>query len=642
MKYIMFKYILFCLLITVNSVIAKAQISGKIYLDVNVNGKKDASSLNESGIAGIRVSGYNNQNQEIGSVLSNEDGSYILDVPKNQRVKLVYSNFSNEWSTTSSSIKFVESPSQKSDLGLIKNNLFIGDNPKFISSIFLNGQPQKDLSEYDAPALVQFNPNAKYDVNEFKKTKKRDFEVLAKVSDVGSVWGLAYNPITKCVFASAFLKRHVGLGSLGIDGIYQTDPITKQTKPFLKLSDSGVDVGDNLHKDLESKVYSTSIDNEAFANIGKVGIGGMDWSNDGKTLYLINLKDKTLYGLDFKFNEETIAIDGKGMGIVERTNKFPLQDEMVQGGEIRPFAVKVINGDVYIGAVKDGSISQNLQDLKAIVYKLSLSKNNLVKVIDISLDYPRGNALKGSSIRKWNPWNDDFNKVIETNKSGVVIYPQPILSDIEMDRDGNMIIALMDRFGHQVGTGQPAPDGTGSYIGVSSGDILKAFRKKKDVFLLESNASLGKNGETQGKNNEQGPANGEFYFQESFEAEGRVIHDENGTGSIAYNPNTDEILYAVHEPINEEFNNSGVIWMDNKTGKSLKGLPFFGDSEKGTFSKVNAIGDIEMLTESLPIIASNRIWMDCNENGIQESDELPMTNVAVELWSGNHNITSVK
>lgn len=633
--------ITYCLLFFLQENV-EAQISGNVYLDVNVNGKKDVSSFKEKGIAGIRIIAYNTQNQEIGSTLSSENGEYFLEIPKNQRIKLVFSNVDTEWTQTSSLVQFIESPMKEMDLGLMKRNQFIGEKPRFISSIFMNGQPQKDSAEYDSPALVQFKPDAKYNIEEFKKSKTRDFEILAKVSEIGSVWGLAYNPISRTVFSAAFLKRHVGLGALDLDGIYQTDPITKLTKPFIKLSSSGINVGVNPHKDLSSKLNSASVDGETFSKIGKVGVGGIDWSEDGKTLYLINLNDKTLYALDFKFENELIVTDAQGYGIVETTTEFSLPSEDAKGGEIRPFAVKCIGNDVYIGAVNSGEVSQSIKDLKAMVYKLTFPKREIVKVLDISLDYQRGKALKGTTVAQWNPWNDDFNKVLENHKSGAIIYPQPIVSDIEIDNDGNMILALMDRFGHQVGTGQPSPYGTGSYIGVASGDILKAYRKKKDNFLLENNATVGKNAETEGKNNEQGPANGEFYFQESFEAEGRIIHDENGSGAIAYNPETDEIMYAVHEPVNEEFNNSGVKWLDNKNGKSIKGLPFFKDSERGTFSKVNAIGDIEMVTESMPIIATNRVWMDCNENGIQEPDELPMENIEIELWSGNEKITTVR
>lgn len=640
MKYLFRKYILFSLTFLLKCLIINAQITGSVYLDANMNGKKEANSAIEKALVGTRISAYDAQNQLIGSTQSAEDGTYRLDVPQYQRVKLVYSNFGIEWEATSSTVQFVESPKEV-HFGLMKKQLFVGEKPMFISSIFMNGQPHPDLLDYQSPVLVYFRPDATYNQEQFKKDKKRDLAVVAKVSDVGSIWGLAYNPLSQTLFSAAFLKRHAGLGILGIDGIYQTDINTKITNPFLKLSDWGIDVGQSPQKKLLSKAVSASIDADTYSKIGKIGIGGIDWSEDGRIFYFVNLFDQKLYALTFKVKENSFEKDSRGYGIVEKIDKFSLPSDKVLGGINRPFSVKCVYDDVYIGAVFSGEVSQRIEDLRGMVYKLSNSKGDFSKILDISLDYPRGKALKSSSFSKWNPWSDDFKDVQSLQQNGTVIYPQPIISDIEFDNDGNMILALMDRFGHQVGTGQPAPDGTGSYIGVASGDILKAYRKKKDIFLLEQNSIVGKNGESEGKNNEQGPANGEFYFQESFAAEGKIIHEENGSGSIAYNPQSNEILYAVHEPIDEEFNNSGVKWLDNSTGKSKKGLPFFKDSEIGTFSKVNAIGDIEMITETLPIIASNRIWMDCNENGIQEADELPMANIPVELWHDKEKITTV-
>ncbi|MEZ4982927.1 MAG: hypothetical protein R2769_15355 [Saprospiraceae bacterium] len=45
----------------------------------------------------------------------------------------------------------------------------------------------------------------------------------------GSVYGLAYDRFSKTLYTSAFLKRHVGMGPLGIGGLYKVttnNPIT--------------------------------------------------------------------------------------------------------------------------------------------------------------------------------------------------------------------------------------------------------------------------------------------------------------------------------------------------------------------------------------------------------------------------------
>jgi hypothetical protein len=47
-------------------------------------------------------------------------------------------------------------------------------------------------------------------------------QVVASYSEVGTVWGLAYNPHTKKLYAAAFLKRHCDLSPDGLGAIYET------------------------------------------------------------------------------------------------------------------------------------------------------------------------------------------------------------------------------------------------------------------------------------------------------------------------------------------------------------------------------------------------------------------------------------
>jgi hypothetical protein len=108
MKYLFRKYILFSLIFLLKCLIINAQITGSVYLDANMNGKKEANSAIEKALVGTRISAYDAQNQLIGSTQSAEDGTYRLDVPQYQRVKLVYSNFGIEWEATSSTVQFVE------------------------------------------------------------------------------------------------------------------------------------------------------------------------------------------------------------------------------------------------------------------------------------------------------------------------------------------------------------------------------------------------------------------------------------------------------------------------------------------------------------------------------------------------------
>ena len=41
------------------------------------------------------------------------------------------------------------------------------------------------------------------------------------------------------------------------------------------------------------------------------------------------------------------------------------------------------------------------------------------------------------------------------------MYPQPIVTDLEFDDDGSMLIGFLDRFGHLAGVANHDPQGNG-------------------------------------------------------------------------------------------------------------------------------------------------------------------------------------
>src|SRR6056297_745043 len=97
-------------------------------------------------------------------------------------------------------------------------------------------------------------------------------------------------------------------------------------------------------------------------------------------------------------------------------------------------------------------------DITAVIYQFDPAGAWLfLEVVNINLDFKRGNAssiacVSSSQIDKathWNPWTDDYSVFEDCGIHDV--YPQPILSDIEFDLDGSMILAFLDRWGHQTG-----------------------------------------------------------------------------------------------------------------------------------------------------------------------------------------------
>jgi uncharacterized repeat protein (TIGR01451 family) len=119
-------------------------------------------------------------------------------------------------------------------------------------------------------------------------------------NQVGGLYGLAYQKSSNRLFASAYVKRHMGLGSGGLDAIYVTTPGSKNPQVFVNLkADLGIDVGTIGSNSVRQLAASKdpNHDIEGYNNVGKVGIGDIDIAQDDQILYLTNLYDKKLYAI---------------------------------------------------------------------------------------------------------------------------------------------------------------------------------------------------------------------------------------------------------------------------------------------------------------------------------------------------------
>ena len=93
---------------------------------------------------------------------------------------------------------------------------------------------------------------------------------LGTAGELGSCYGLGYRRSTQKVYTSAFIKRHVGLGPLGIGGIYEIDMTNPGSPVIVELIDVesiGVDVGDigsNSDRGLPILLEDPSNDPDAF------------------------------------------------------------------------------------------------------------------------------------------------------------------------------------------------------------------------------------------------------------------------------------------------------------------------------------------------------------------------------------------
>jgi len=64
----------------------------------------------------------------------------------------------------------------------------------------------------------------------------------ASVAQTGALWGLAYYPLSRRLYRSAFAKRFAGFGPIGPGGIYVQDTDPTSMRPFVDLAKLGIPI----------------------------------------------------------------------------------------------------------------------------------------------------------------------------------------------------------------------------------------------------------------------------------------------------------------------------------------------------------------------------------------------------------------
>lgn len=663
-------------------------IAGVAFTDYNDNGVRNHGDI---GVPGVLVEAFNNAGTVIATDTTDANGDYALNIPNGTAVRIEFSNIPSDLRPgafgvdSGTTVQFVTSPAAGADLGLSKPDEYCNDNPWLISPCYINGNPLAGGTVGNAKVLVSFPYDA---------YGRRDLTIentLATGSQIGTTWGLAFQRSTGTVFAGALAKRHAGLGPLGPSGIYSTvmNPTTGQASSgpsnFIRLdtiipSDFGDSIlGSNAARGLPANSNTPNTDPTAWDSVGKAAIGDMDMGTDDDTLWLINLANQTLYSI-FVGIPATTPDAGD---VTAYPITLPAGATACPSTDVRPWAIEIHQGTVYIGVVCSAESSQNVNNLRAYIISMDESAPaGFSLVADIPLNYPRGIASSpdGGYPAEWRPWSPVMTSLCTAPCASEadlafekqIIYPQPILSDIEFDIDGSIVLGLMDRTGHQTGnanlaTSDPWDNAPGNpavgvtlyhkdtytqanatmsagvlYEGVSAGDTLRLCPAGAG-YVLENNASCGSVA-TGGDNSApaQGPGGGEFYWQDMYPPstdKNSGIHNEITLGGLLLIPGTNEIAVSVFDPF--DLRAGGVAWFNNLTGTRTRAYEVFGIDEGGgpsTFGKAAGLGDIEGFCFAAPIEIGNRVWLDLDKDGVQDAEEVPLAGVTVELYDQSGNL----
>lgn len=633
-------------------------ITGTVFRDFNANGARDTG---EPGVGEITVTAYADTGAVVATVTTDATGAYTLTVAPGSTVRVEFTGWPGYLQPgpggpdSGTTVLFATEGNTNVNVGLLNPAEYCQTNPTLATPLYINGDPLLGGTTANRDVLVSFT----YNLSGTSPPPVR----LALASQIGATWGLAYQRSSSTLFAAALMKRHVGFGPLGPGGIYAIDTSNGNVSLFLDLATLGIPVGTDprtLPGDpgLPADMNTPNRDPNAWDPVGKISLGDIDISEDEQTLWVVSLNNRTLYEIPIANPNTFVA--------------HPIPNPGCSNGDYRPWAVAVHDGLVYVGIVCSAETSQNQSDLHAYVmaHDPAGAVGNFTSVFDFPLDFARGcvsNASTGCYDAQWRPWISTMTSLYRSSSLAFgkqVIYPQPILSDIEFDETGAMILGFIDRLGHQVGNGNYSTGGIpifvsldGStltitdtnflYEGAMAGDILRACRTTTGWEIEGSGSCPQPPG---GAGNNQGPNGGEFYFEDRFFVvpSGNNTHDQTTMGGLALLPGSGEIVTNMFDPIQDPITNvfraAGVGWFNNggpEAGRRSRSYQVFESDAFGkpaTFGKAAGLGELELLCNAAPIQIGHRVWNDTNGNGIQDAGEVPIAGVVVGLYDGAGNL----
>ncbi|ASR00142.1 SdrD B-like domain-containing protein [Streptomyces sp. 11-1-2] len=447
---------------------------------------------------------------------------------------------------------------------------------------------------------------------------------------VGTTFALAYDKYRKRLFQGEFARRYTPYGPDGGDAIYTT-PTDGGSAPelFAKVSGAAVTPHDatNMIKDA------------GFTNApGKESIGGLALSEDGSTLYAVNLRTRRLVSFD---------ATGTTASAPEATVRIP-DPGCAASTDWRPFALSTHDNKLYVGGVCSAESTQKREDLKAVVY--TYDGEQFDTVLTQPLTGERGTVYAGAEgndqANHWNPWNTNLATwdQFKVNGGSTLVNPQPELATLAFARDGSMIVGFRDRFMDVVSGGglDPRPGNDTPENGMSGGDINMACANPDGGYAWEGTGNCPNHADpaTDGGQNsgvvEYFP--GDYVRNNGAPNDPRGVHNEASQGSVAYIPQQQWVISTQLDPT-DNYSTDGTGYYDIQTGQgpgnnhSANAYQFVSPTDNG-FGKAGGLGDIAFEAANAPIQIGNRVWFDGDHNGIQDPEgpnEVPLPDATINL-----------
>ena len=440
-------------LTTTSSTVAAfiANITGTVFGDMNSDGLITANgTFTEAGINGVLVTAYNLIGNPVGSATSAADGSYSISTIANGPYRVEFTNLPAGYEPTThgsqngTSTQFVTSAAGATNINFgawfPANFATTPLNAATVSH--LSGDPLQGGATASTPVVHRFSPT--YSGTTPSAT------ALATAGQVGSVWGVAWQPTANRLFVGGFVRRHSGLGPQGLGGIYVVnDPQgTPSAGNFVDLENApfGLNLGDlpsNLARVLPITTTEYSTDTLAFAPVGKQGLGDIDLTEDEQSLWAVDLYNRALLRMNVANGVTPTRVNSYTLSSMSGLPGCTL-------GVLRPWALKFYNGRGYFGAVCTGENASQVNNTEQDVargylksYVLSFDPSNPTAAtieLTIPMTYTRGQANSNSHTynSQWFAWTDTWNYGLWTNGNATQSLP-PLNSERESSRPSQIL-----------------------------------------------------------------------------------------------------------------------------------------------------------------------------------------------------------
>ncbi|QNP68845.1 hypothetical protein IAG44_04840 [Streptomyces roseirectus] len=453
----------------------------------------------------------------------------------------------------------------------------------------------------------------------------------------GAVFGIGTDRSGN-VFLGTSVKRHVAYGPAGaVNAIYRTTSTTPGTvSTFVTLPGTLT-----AHDPGTAAAPAYLNDDTVYSKVGREGIGDVDVSADGKTLYAVNLNDSKLY---------VVPIEGTGDKVTAGTPApYAIPTPAGCVGDWHPYGIGVRGKQVVVGGVCGAETTVTTakpygDPTKLSAHVLTFTGSAFTPLFSTTdLSYERGCAYRflgapATAYRcdgttrvgavmsaDWEAWNE---RVPSPESHRFVSAPQPMLSNIEIADNGDLVLGFRDRFADMQGNATPAYGTTTPMVNaIAAGELIRACVTSPGTYALESDGSCGAlTGNLPG--NAMGPGGGEFYDDVVILSDAH--HDQIGTGGLVLQPYYKKLWGTVFDPFDQHVFEQGVRQWGSETGRQTGGIALRTTNfSSALFGKGNGLADLEIICDQAPVHIGNRTWFDTDHDGLQDPAEPPVPGIKV-------------